>query len=133
MGFAADVEKFAMKVGSNSDKVLREVALQMGTSVVVRSPVDTGRFRMNWNFSVDVVDTSKDLESPPTKDIGFAMSKLQAAVSGFSSGHVLNVVNNLDYAIPLEFGSSEQAPAGMVRITVSDFQKHVKKALRNLR
>ena len=41
------------------------------------------------------------------------------------------IINNLPYAIPLEFGHSTQAPGGMVRVTVARFQQIVQEAIRN--
>ncbi|WP_256203847.1 MULTISPECIES: hypothetical protein [unclassified Pseudomonas] len=40
-------------------------------------------------------------------------------------------MNNLPYAIPLEYGHSTQAPAGMVRVTLANFQHIVDEAIRN--
>jgi hypothetical protein len=40
-------------------------------------------------------------------------------------------VNNLPYAVPLEYGHSKQAPGGMVRITLARFQQIVDEAIRN--
>ena len=48
-----------------------------------------------------------------------------------TAGQVAFIVNNLPYAIPLEYGHSTQAPNGMVRITVERFQQIVDAAARN--
>ncbi len=40
-------------------------------------------------------------------------------------------MNNLPYAIALEYGHSDQAPGGMVRITQARFQQIVEEAIRN--
>ena len=41
------------------------------------------------------------------------------------AGDVIYLTNNLPYAVPLEEGYSKQAPAGMVALTVQDFQSVV--------
>jgi hypothetical protein len=49
----------------------------------------------------------------------------------FKAGDTAYITNSLPYAIPLEFGHSQQAPGGMVRITVARFQQIVLEAIRN--
>ena len=52
-------------------------------------------------------------------------------MSDFTPGQMAYIINNLPYAIPLEFGHSTQAPGGMVRVTVARFQRIVLEAIRN--
>ncbi|MNT90915.1 hypothetical protein D3C72_2319290 [compost metagenome] len=52
-------------------------------------------------------------------------------MSDFTVGQMAYLINNLPYAIPLEFGHSNQAPNGMVRVTIARFQQIVEQAIRN--
>ena len=88
-----------------------------------------GRFRANWNFSIGSVDNSFRIHPDPTGTE--ATARLVAGVIEFKAGQTAFIVNNLPYAIPLEFGHSTQAPGGMVRVTVARFQQIVLEAIRN--
>jgi len=89
-----------------------------------------GRFRSNWQLSTGVpaVGEIEDIESA-----GETLDRIIAAAGDLSAGEVAFIVNNLPYAIPLEYGHSTQAPAGMVRVTVADFQRIVEAAIRTHR
>lgn len=88
-----------------------------------------GRFRANWHLSIDVVENVTFDEVDPSGNE--TVAALVSAVSDFTAGQVAYLVNNLPYAIPLEYGHSQQAPGGMVRITVARFQQIVDEAIRN--
>jgi len=88
-----------------------------------------GRFRANWHLSIGVVEnvTFHEVDPSGTETI----AALVAAISDFTAGQMVYLINNLPYAIPLEFGHSKQAPSGMVRVTVARFQQIVQEAIRN--
>ena len=88
-----------------------------------------GRFRGNWNFSIGYPDNSFRIHPDPTGEA--ATARLVNGAIEFKAGDTAFIVNNLPYAIPLEFGHSTQAPGGMVRITVARFQQIVLEAIRN--
>lgn len=90
-----------------------------------------GRFRGNWQFSIDSpADGELDAVDPSGNS---AAAALRAQVSGLTIGQTAYIVNNLPYAIPLEYGHSKQAPHGMVRVTLANFQRIVEEAIRNNR
>ncbi|MDU9393223.1 hypothetical protein [Pseudomonas sp. zfem002] len=87
-----------------------------------------GRFRGNWQFSID---------SPATGELdrvdrsgNETIAQLKAQVAALTIGQTAYIVNNLIYAVPLEYGHSTQAPAGMVRVTLANFQRIVDEAIR---
>ena len=88
-----------------------------------------GRFRGNWNFSIGSPDNSFRIKPDPTGEA--TTTRLVSGALEFKAGQTAFIVNNLPYAIPLEFGHSTQAPGGMVRITVARFQQIVLEAIRN--
>lgn len=89
-----------------------------------------GRFRSNWQLTTGVpaVGEIEDIENA-----GETLDRLLLAAGDLSAGEVAFIVNNLPYAIPLEYGHSSQAPGGMVRVTVADFQRIVEEAIRTHR
>ncbi|WP_281211794.1 hypothetical protein [Pseudomonas fulva] len=88
-----------------------------------------GRFRGNWQFSIDSPATEEldRIDPSGSETIAALLSQVQA----LTIGQTAYVVNNLPYAIPLEYGHSTQAPAGMVRVTLANFQRIVDEAIRN--
>lgn len=121
MSFALDVSKFVEKAKKNPEKVMRQVSIKLFSAIIKASPVDTGRFRMNWMAS----------GGTPAFGVTDATDKSGNAAIGNATSFVLNatdwrdftLTNNLPYAQRLEYGWSQQAPAGVVRTNISRFQQ----------
>jgi len=128
-GFAESLAAFAEQTKEAIDDVFREVVIEIGTSVIRLSPVDTGRFKGNWQFTVGAPSN----QSIDTFDKAGheTIATLVAGVRKLEAGRVAYIVNNLVYGVPLEYGHSDQAPAGMVQITLARFQQIVEDAIRN--
>ncbi|VVM95725.1 hypothetical protein [Pseudomonas fluorescens] len=88
-----------------------------------------GRFRGNWQFSIDTPADGVLDQIDPSGNVSVAV--LRAQVQSLTIGQTAYLVNNLPYAVPLEYGHSKQAPGGMVRITLARFQQIVDEAIRN--
>ncbi|WP_081232329.1 HK97 gp10 family phage protein [Pseudomonas chlororaphis] len=127
--FELQLAEFAAQAKEAVDASLREIIIELGGSLIRMSPVDTGRFRGNWQFSIaapaggtlDVIDPSGTETT----------ARLVGDSIEFRAGATAFIVNNLPYAVPLEYGYSDQAPGGMVRITQARFQQIVLEAIRN--
>lgn len=91
-----------------------------------------GRFRGNWQvtFETKAAGTLERIDPQGDSTKGAAVG----VVMGFTSAvGTIWAVNNLPYGPRLEFeGWSSQAPAGMVRISVNEFQLFVNKAVAGL-
>lgn len=120
--FELALSQFAQKAGDNADQVVKEVVLEVASRLIVRSPVDTGRFRSNWFYSLGSAD--------PTITGAVGAASLQGAgdLPTKAAGQVHWIQNNLPYAQRLEGGWSKQAPNGMVALTVIEFEGIVDKA-----
>lgn len=129
--FGLDIARFVEKAKAAPEQVVRKVGLDLASRVVLRSPVDTGRFRANWNVAFGRVDT---LTTPSTdKTGGKTIERVRVQLNGWTPGQDIYLTNSLPYAIPLEYGwSKKQAPNGMVRITVAEFQTFVNAAVAEL-
>ena len=90
-----------------------------------------GRFRSNWQLSVDV--PAAGVLSLAAPDVAAAIAAHGAVLKGAKAGHIYYLVNNLPYAIPLENGHSKQAPIGMVGITVMEFQSIVNEVVAGIK
>lgn len=117
--FTLDIQRFVDKANGNINLVVRKVALDLFSRVIQKSPVDTGRFKGNWQVAIGSIPGGT-LEIND-KDGGATIAQATATALGLKAGDIIYLVNNLAYARKLEFGWSKQAPAGMVRLTVSEF------------
>lgn len=149
--FSVQVRKFVEAAKADSDLVVRKVCFDMGAKVIMRSPVDTGRFATNWQFGVNVIPvgikrTGSDagqkgvLRGRAAQKVNIAgvrkaaVNELTKKTESARAGTVCYFVNNLPYAARLEYESwSKQAPAGMVGITVEEFDTFFKKAVAELK
>lgn len=122
--FELQISQWVAKAKENADLVLRKIALDVFGRVIQKSPVDTGRFKSNWLCAVGTIPAGTTLAI----DVTAAITRMEAAALGAKTGDVIYLVNNLPYARALEYGHSKQAPAGMVRLTVAEFNAIVDKA-----
>lgn len=153
------LDALARKTNVALEKVVRQVTLELFNRVVLRSPVDTGRFRANWNVSYASIDTAvegdgseKGANSWPSKR--GKLFQVQAATLAAPVGGIVYMCNSLPYARVLEYGEypnpakfgskkrgetemtihteggySIQAPSGMVRVTALEITQAVRKAV----
>ena len=127
--FALDLQRFARKASAVPDQILRKVVFDITREIVQKTPVDTGHARSNWFWGVQVVS---DEDATMSKSGAPSLTRAASFASTVRSGGVVYLTNNLPYIMALEFGSSQQAPAGMVRITVARWQSIVDRAARKL-
>ena len=117
--FSNRIQKFASDSEAKSNRVLRRVSLDLLRRLIIRSPVDTGRFRGNWVTGINQFSEV----NPDTKDKsgGVTISKGESDLARAKIGDRIFISNNLPYAVRLENGWSLQAPAGMLAITAAEW------------
>lgn len=114
--FAAAVDVFARDLVPRQVATLqRKIALQALRSVVLKTPVDTGRARGNWQTAIGQTTEDEKLMADP---VGEGESVLRHV--GFYQ--IVFLFNNVNYIIYLEDGTSEQAPNGMVQLTLEELK-----------
>lgn len=130
MTFSLDIKEFAEKTERNVNDVKQTVAIDLFGSIIKGSPVDTGRFRGNWNASIG----SPDLSVSESADVSgqSSTSEMTKTITTSTVNDSLFMSNNLPYAERLEYGWSKQAPSGMVRINIARFQAAIQKAIAKL-
>lgn len=139
--FALDISRWVAKTKRNLNACCREIVLEISTRIVLRTPVDTGRARGNWQLGLNRLPTG-------TLEVRNA-SRAGSLVGEFSglqvAGNVTYFVNNLPYIGVLEYGGypnppkggegktvngySRQAPQGMVRVSVQEVSDIVRRGI----
>lgn len=128
--FSETLRQYRDQTLADMDEIFQRVVIEVGTTLIRLSPVDTGRFRGNWQFTIDS-PASASLDNYD-KEGHQTIAELVGGVQSLTYGQTAYLVNNLIYAIPLEYGHSQQAPAGMVRITKENFQAIVEQVVREV-
>lgn len=103
--------------------LMRALTLTGLTSLVLMTPVDTGRARGNWIVTIGAstaryTDSSLDQSGSSAISAGF-QTVLSAKANPFT---IIYLQNNLPYIEALESGSSTQAPNGMVTVTIANLE-----------
>ena len=124
--FSDQVKAFERDALRKMDLAVRKISLEMFSRIILKSPVDTGRFRANWQVAIGSIPSGTlDLYD---KTGTATVSKADLKLMGAKAGDTIYLANNLPYAIALEEGHSKtQAPQGMVALTVQEFSHIVKK------
>lgn len=126
--FSIDISRFVEKSKGRIDTIVKKVTLDVFSSVISMSPVDTGRFRGNWVASIG--SYGNQILSVTDKSGDGTISEASRVVNNGNAGTIMYLVNNLPYAQRLEYGYSNQAPSGMIRVTIANYQDYVRKASR---
>lgn len=129
-GFGGQVAAWTDKTRAKIEVAIRKIALDVFSEVILKSPVKEGRFRGNWQVAIGRMPSGTveidDKEGTAT------IAAVQAETLGLQAGQVIYLINNLPYAQKLEYGHSQQAPSGMVRITVQRYRPIVEAVARDL-
>ena len=100
MSFALDVSKFVEKAKKNPEKVMRQVSIKLFSAIIKASPVDTGRFRMNWMASGGT--PASGITDATDKSGNTATGNATSFVLKATDWHEFTLTNNLPYAQRLE-------------------------------
>ena len=144
--FGELINKWAKKKKLDIDKVARAFVTQISTSIILKTPVGNpdlwkskapsgyagGRARNNWFPSISAM--SSETTKNKAKTGNAAISKVSAVSKPLRAGDTFYLTNNLPYIRRLEYeGWSTQAPAGMLRNSVSDAEKALIKAINSIK
>ena len=92
-----------------ADKILKKI--------IDTSPVKSGHYKLNNKVSID----TRDYSEVPGVDPGgsSALQRGRAKIDQVKKlGHEIIIQNNVEYADSIEFGHSDQAPAGVYRVAL---------------
>jgi len=114
-GWSTPPSAFAGVVEEQLAQRVRVIALAMLNEIVLRSPVDTGRFRGNNIVSVGSPVYTSNANVDPT---GSETIQQGARITtGLEPYTLVFIQNNLPYATALEDGHSQQAPGGIYAVS----------------
>lgn len=136
------------KIGEASDKTVQAASLELFGNIVKRTPVGNptlwkndapagytgGTLRGNWQTTIG--RPAGSILNDKDKSGSKVSAKASAVTSRFSINGTQSLffTNNLPYAYRVEYGRwSQQAPSGMVRVSVTSFSMALETAARQNR
>lgn len=132
--FRSNFAKLLEKAGAKAEAVVRKTAIELQNSMINMSPVDTGRFKGNWQAGIGSINT--DTSAAPGSD---AKGRTVATLAGWAPGQTIFLSNSMPYARVLEYGrangkpGSLQAPNGFVRLTVQAYKTALDKSVGSIK
>lgn len=124
MSFSAELQRARVAIINETDETRQAITIELFNSVILDTPVDTGRARGNWQT------TAKTPAKGKIERLDQSGSAITAdvvnAVSVSAADGTLYLTNNLPYIEPLENGHSGKAPAGMVRKNIARIDQILK-------
>lgn len=120
--FNREVENYSKKlIPAEHIRFVKHIALDALRRIVLRTPVDTGRLRGNWQVGINDSPSGEVDGTDPTGSTAIQEGTSKLAALGFAQQ--VFITNNLPYAAAIEGGHSrEKAPAGMVAITLTELR-----------
>lgn len=133
--FSLDVKAFVEATKQDMLYVVKDAMINISKDVITMSPVDSGRFRSNWQVGEDVAPSEPFPEQDAYPSGAETLERVQREITSISAKvRDIYLANCVPYAYRLEMeGWSQQAPAGMLRVVVPEFQTYLDKAAREIR
>lgn len=127
MSFNDDIQKLMRKYAITQAKAVSYFCIRVSHRVDAMSPVDTGLFRANWQASLDQPYNGEAKLANRNGGIDHVIPFANEA-----DGHVFYLTNKVPYALALEYGHSDQAPNGIVRVSARNALRDLKEAVRSV-
>jgi hypothetical protein len=127
--FKHSIDAWVKATNKTMHQGIAETAIRLGTMIIEKTPIDTGRAKGNWIGAFD----SPDVSTSETRQQQQAITglRLKFTASNVARNNSIFVTNSLPYIKRLENGYSQQAPAGMVRLSVSEFTAILQREINN--
>lgn len=130
--FEQALKRFAKKVELDGATVTKRVAFDLFTRVIQKTPVDTGRARASWTIAIGAPDLRIVPEGQYDASLATAIAKANAVLGSYgTTGRPIllpvYIANNLPYIQELEKGSSQQAPQGMLAVSLMEVTNSLNK------
>lgn len=124
--FNQEIQAFGQKVPEKLTLLQKKVVLEALRRLVMKTPVDTGRARGNWQVTIG--DPAMNQLETTDKNGAGTIAQGLAAISHLPGYQVVWISNNVDYIEALEHGHSKQAPQGMLALTVEELRAMFREA-----
>ena len=127
LDLANRLEKRLDDIEQDASKIAIKTALKIEQNLVLVTPVDTSAALSNWQVSLNTpISSDAEIEPHVPGILGYtgaasgraAMEIARRVLANKKPGQSIFISNVIDYIVPLNEGSSRQAPAGFVERAV---------------
>lgn len=143
--FSLAIDAFVRKAKAAPELVVRKVATEVLTGIVLKTPVGNpdlwkgkppagyvgGRARASWEIGLNRIDADANV-TITDKDGRRTIARGMAKLANYKPDDTVWIASRLPYINALEYGHSRQAPAGMVRVTLTQWNDFLNQAVREL-
>lgn len=126
--FSAVVSSFKSDAINACQETRKAATIELFKSVILDTPVSEGRLRGNWQATTNNPATGQ-LDIYDQNGGGTVIIAVNT-VNKSLDDQTLYLANNLPYALRIEYGHSDKAPAGMVRRNIARISRLIEKAIR---
>lgn len=133
--FSGDVSKWIGAVETGLNDTVEIFGGKVQTALVEASPVDTGRYRGNWQVTANQppMHALNNYDKQGGKTISEGKRALHAMLANGAAVRSIYFSNMLIYANSLEYGHSKQAPAGVAGIISIRLSSYMTEAIKEAR
>lgn len=110
-------------------KALLTIKRELLTRIIMKTPVKTGRARAGWFAAAEAIDLLVPVEGGDPQAVGKGKSEGRVKLVLTGPNKRIISINRVPYIQRLEFGSSSQAPQGMVRVSMREVRGRLPKEL----
>lgn len=125
--FELDVSRFSANLKIAAEDLQHQVAFDLFSRIVKKTPVDTGRARASWTMAANRADRSAQPEGKKSYPEPSPPGRLSVKPGG-----TIWISNNLPYIVALEHGHSKRSPHGMVAISIEEVRNQLTVIERNV-
>lgn len=136
--FTATLDQWGTQLEDYLDQLVQNVTFEIAENIIVGgefapgTPIDTGFARASWWISINEMGGPHQPADNPGKTTTAVDPATLAAGTQGKAGDLIWILTNTVYMPALEFGHSDQAPQGMIRLTLSAGQRIVDKVAQQM-
>ncbi|KLD68951.1 hypothetical protein Y886_43940 [Xanthomonas hyacinthi DSM 19077] len=133
--FHGDISRWIDSVSRGVVDCVEMFATNVHEDLVNRSPVDTGRYKANWQITANKppLYALNQYDRDGSKTIAEGKRAIYAIMRGGGAVRSIYFSNMLIYANALEYGHSKQAPSGVLGIVAVKLRSYMAKAIKDSR
>lgn len=126
--FTAAIDEWVMKTRQRAEAVFKTAAQNVGEEIISRTPVDTGFLRASLTATLN--DKPMIKRDVPNRDAAYPAPDITLGIEGAKLGDTIYLTFTANYARYVEYGTRNQFPAAMVRLSARNWPYHVQAAIR---
>lgn len=126
--FSTQLEGLLNRTRQRMESAVKEIASELGETVVNRTPVDTGFLKGSWFASLN--NPNVTFSGVEDKSGTGSISRIDGTIQAYELGDIIYIVNSTSYGKFVEYGTSKMAPRSFVRSTVADAPQVVNATVR---